>query len=237
MHNAFMQNQTALISGASKGIGEAMALALAQQGVKTALLARDETSLTRVQQAIQGLGGQAMALQADVGQPQQVQQAVDQMVTAWGRIDILVNNAGVGYIKPVAELSLAEWDQTISTNLSGVFYLTKACLPHMGPGGHIVNVGSLASKNAFAGGVAYNASKFGLLGFSEALMQDLRGQGIRVSTLLPGSTNTTFGQKASAQANWKIQPSDVAEALLYLLRSDPRITPGQLEIRPSQPPK
>jgi 3-oxoacyl-[acyl-carrier protein] reductase len=212
-----------------------MALALAQQGVQVGLLARSVQPLEALAQQIALSGGKALALSADLTQPAACQQAVDQLVRQYGKLDFLINNAGIGRMKDIHQLNLEDWEQSLSTNLSAVFYMVKAALPYLSQGSYIVNVGSMAAKNAFAGGVAYNASKYGLLGLTEALMQDLRHQGIRVSILLPGSTNTTFGGKP-AQANWKIQPEDLAQALLYLLSTDPRITPGQLEIRPSRPP-
>jgi NAD(P)-dependent dehydrogenase (short-subunit alcohol dehydrogenase family) len=230
-----LKGKVALVTGASKGIGRLTALALAQAGAKVGLLARSEAALGELQVGIQAQGGQALALPGSVFSLTALQQAVEALKRQYGGLDILINNAGIGIFKPVQELTPYEWNQVIATNLTGPYLATHVAVPALlqRGGGHIVNVGSLASKNAFAGGAAYNASKFGLLGFSEAIMQDLRQQGIRVSTVLPGSVNTHFGGD-EAEADWKIQPQDVAEAILYVLQSDPRITPGQIELRPSR---
>ncbi len=167
-----------------------------------------------------------------------MERAVAQLEAHFGGLDYLINNAGIGIFKPVHELSLQEWRQVIDTNLTGPFYAIKAAVPAMlrRGGGHIINIGSMAGKSAFAGGAAYNASKFGLLGLSEAALIDLRYHGIRVSSVLPGSVDTPFAGNPTG-ATWKIQPQDVAQAVLYLLQSDPRITVSELDIRPSQPPR
>lgn len=229
-----LKGKVALITGASSGIGLAIARALAAEGVRLGLLARSKAKLEALAQEL----GEALALPADITQYAAVEQAVQLLQEGFGRLDILINNAGIGVFKPVQELSPEEWREVLETNLTGPFYATKAAVPALQKqgGGHIVNIGSLAGKNAFAGGAAYNASKFGLLGFSEASMLDLRYLGIRVSTILPGSVDTPFGGNPTG-SSWKIAPEDVAEAVLYVLRSHPRVMPGQLELRPAQPPK
>lgn len=230
-----MNGKVALVTGASEGIGKEIARQLVAQGVRVGMLAR---SRDRLEAAAAESGEGALALPGDVTRLADLEQAVARLEERFGGLDYLVNNAGVGVFKPVHELSPEEWQRVLETNLTGPFLATRAAVPAMQRrgGGHIVNIGSLAGKNAFAGGSAYNASKFGLIGFSEAAMQDLRYLGIRVSTVLPGSVNTAFGGNR-AEAEWKIQPEDVAEAVLYVLQSNPRVMPGQLELRPARPPR
>ncbi|WP_027892463.1 SDR family oxidoreductase [Calidithermus chliarophilus] len=230
-----MNGKVALVTGASEGIGKEIARQLVAQGVRVGMLAR---SRDRLEAAAAEFGEGALALPGDVTRLADLEQAVARLEERFGGLDYLVNNAGVGVFKPVHELSPEEWQRVLETNLTGPFLATRAAVPAMQRrgGGHIVNIGSLAGKNAFAGGSAYNASKFGLIGFSEAAMQDLRYLGIRVSTVLPGSVNTAFGGNR-AEAEWKIQPEDVAEAVLYVLQSNPRVMPGQLELRPARPPR
>ncbi|MER3443416.1 MAG: short-chain dehydrogenase [Meiothermus sp.] len=230
-----MNGKVALVTGASEGIGKEIARQLVARGVRVGMLAR---SRDKLEAAAAELGEGALALPGDVTRSADLEQAVARLEERFGGLDYLVNNAGVGVFKPVHELSLEEWRRVLETNLTGPFLATRAAVPAMQRrgGGHVVNIGSLAGKNAFAGGSAYNASKFGLIGFSEAAMQDLRYLGIRVSTVLPGSVNTAFGGNR-AEAEWKIQPEDVAEAVLYVLQSNPRVMPGQLELRPSRPPR
>lgn len=229
-----LKGKVALVTGASSGIGIEIARKLAAEGVKAGLFARSGDKL----EALAAELGEAVALPGDITRYRDVEKAVSQLGDRFGGLDILINNAGVGLFKPVQDFTPEEWHEVIETNLTGPFYATKAAVPAMGKrrGGHIVNIGSLAGKNAFAGGAAYNASKFGLLGFSEASMLDLRYSGIRVSSILPGSVDTPFGGNPTGAA-WKIQPEDVAEAVVFVLGSDPRVVTGQLELRPAQPPR
>ena len=174
---------------------------------------------------------------ADVGRYDDCRRLVADAVAAFGRLDILVNNAGTGIFGPVAEMSPEDWDRTIATNLNGLFYCSHEALPHLrqAGAGWIINIGSLAGKNAFPGGAAYNASKFGVIGFSEALMQEVRYEGVRVSYVMPGSVATEFGP--GGQEDWKIQPEDVAQIVLDLLAFPERTLPSRVEVRPSRPPR
>ena len=159
---------------------------------------------------------------------------------SFGRLDVLVNNAGIGIFAPVPDMDPADFRRVIETNVIGVFNMCHAGVPAMrrSGGGSIINISSLAGTNAFAGGAAYNASKFGLNGFSEALMHDVRYDGIRVSYVMPGSVSTAFaGNAPGAGADWKLAPEDVAEAVLDLLRFEPRALASRIELRPSQPRK
>jgi NAD(P)-dependent dehydrogenase (short-subunit alcohol dehydrogenase family) len=176
----------------------------------------------------------------DVRQYQEVRQLVDFTVRKFGGLDILVNNAGVGLFGDVAELKPEEWAQVVDTNLTGVFYCCHEAVPRMRHrgGGYIINISSLAGKNAFKGGTAYNASKFGLTGFSEALMQDVRYDNIRVSDVMPGSVSGEFaGGRRSPSDDWKLAPEDVARVVVDLLKHDPRSLPSRVELRPSKPRK
>jgi NAD(P)-dependent dehydrogenase (short-subunit alcohol dehydrogenase family) len=202
----------------------------------------DET----VRQGLESLGAKSAAadrvigIACDVRQPAMVEAAVRQVVMTTGGLDVLVNCAGVGIGAPVADLSHDEWQRIIGTNLSGVFHCCKAAIPHLRQrgGGWIINISSLASTAPFIGGAAYCASKAGLNAFTESLMQELRHDNIRVSAVLPGSVATGFsGRPSSAGADWKLQPNDVAHAVVDLLRYPAHALPSRVELRPSRPPK
>jgi NAD(P)-dependent dehydrogenase (short-subunit alcohol dehydrogenase family) len=229
-----LRGKVALVTGASSGIGLEIAKQLVANGVGVGLFARSQARLAR----LAGELGGSLALPGDVTRYEDLERAVHQLEAHFGGLDYLINNAGVGIFKPVHKLEPEEWQQVVQTNLTGPFLATRAAVPAMQRrgGGYIINIGSLAGKNAFANGAAYNASKFGLLGFSEAAMLDLRYYGIRVSSILPGSVDTAFAGNNTG-ATWKIQPQDIAQAVLYLLQSDPRVIPSQLDLRPSQPPR
>ncbi len=173
----------------------------------------------------------------DVRVAEQCERLVAHAVETFGRLDILINNAGLGIFAPVEELSIDAWHQLLETNLDGVFYCCRAALPHLKrQGGWIINIGSLAGKNAFAGGAGYNATKFGLLGFSEALMLEVRHAGVRVSCIMPGSVATEF-RAGGRDDEWKLAPEDVARVVSDLLAFPERALPSRIEIRPTRPPK
>ena len=180
-------------------------------------------------------GGKVAAKAADVSNHEQVGELFRFIDERFGELDILVNNAGVGVFRPVAELAIEEWQHSIQTNLSGAFYCSREALFRFGNkgGGHIVNISSLAGRNAFAGGAAYNASKFGLMGFGEAMMQDVRSRDVRVSTVLPGSVATGFGGAGSSTSE-KIWPEDIAEVVRMLLKMPARTLVSAVEVRPSK---
>ena len=227
--------KTVLVTGASRGIGEAVARALVWRGARVGLFARSQGALEGLARELDypETGGKALALPGDVTCPDDLRAAVERLEEAFGPVWALVNSAGVGVFGPVWELSEADWERVRAVNLDGAFYAVRAVLPTMlrEQRGTIVHIGSLAGRYAFAGGAAYNASKFGLLGLAEASLHDLRPRGVRVSTLLPGSVNTTFSSER-ADAEWKIQPTDVAEAVLYVLESDTGVVPSVVELRP-----
>jgi len=232
-----LAKKVALVTGGSRGIGYAIAEALTALGVTAAITGRSTRDLD---QARERLGGQTLVLAADVRNPGQAERAVQQTVDRFGGLDVLVNNAGVGVFGNLADLSIADWHSVMETNLSGVFYFCRAAIPHLRQrgGGWIINISSLASKNPFTGGTAYCASKAGLNALSEALMQEVRYDNIRVSYVLPGSVATGFsGRGRSGQADWKIAPEDVAQVVVDLLLMPQRSLPSRVELRPSLPPR
>jgi NAD(P)-dependent dehydrogenase (short-subunit alcohol dehydrogenase family) len=201
-----------------------------------ALTARAAEHASRAATAI---GGGAMGFACDVRSQDSVASVFRELDRSTGGLDILVNNAGIGIFAPVADMDPADWRAVIETNLNGVFYCTREAVPLMRRrgGGYIFNISSLAGKNPFANGAAYNASKFGLNGFSEALMMEVRYDGIRVSYLMPGSVATEFGRGSARKQGWALEPEDVGEVVLDLLRSPQRALYSRVEMRPSQPPR
>lgn len=228
--------QSAFVTGASKGIGFAVAQALAAAGYGVTLTSRhqDEVAAAAAQ-----IGQGARGVACDVRDPQALQHAVDGHVQAFGGLEVLFVNAGVGHFANVADLTLEQWHDVIDTNLNGAFYTVKAALPALKRrGGYIFTLSSLAGKNPFAGGAAYNASKFGLNGLSEVLMLDLRQHGIKVTQIMPGSVATFFNGHTPSEADaWKIQPEDIAQLTLDLLEMPERTLPSRIEVRPSRPPQ
>jgi len=239
MHS--LDGKVAVVTGGSKGIGLAIARALVADGVHVAITGRRASSLSAAQRAIEGAGpGTVETLQGDVRKHEDVQRAIDATVARFGGLDFVINNAGVGIFTSVASMTPEQWSDVIDTNLTGVFYMCRAAIPHLKArgGGFIVNISSLAGKNAFVDGGAYCASKSGLNAFSEALMQEVRHDNIRVSYVMPGSVATGFSNGDPAKgADWKIAPEEVAEVVVNLLRHDPRSLPSRVELRPSKPPR
>lgn len=231
----FLNGKIAVVTGGSRGIGRAIAAALSEAGAAVAICGRSQENLERTLEELARTGGRVAGRVADVGCWEDVEGFFQFVETEFGGLDILVNNAGVGVFAPVAQLSLQDWRRVIETNLTGAFYCSRAAIPRFQRrgGGFIVNIGSLAGKNPFAGGAAYNASKFALNGFSEAMMLDYRYDNIRVSTILPGSVATEFG-RAGGQ-DWKIAPEDIAEIVLAVLRMPGRTLISRVEVRPSRP--
>jgi len=232
-----LAGKTAIVTGGSRGIGLAVARALLAQGAGVMITGTDQG---RLDAAATALGAdKLLAVRCDVRNYDAVQDAMSKAVQRFGGIDILVNNAGVGVFKPVAETTVEDWHHVLDTNLSGVFYCCHAVIPHLRArrGGWIINVSSLASKNAFVNGGVYCASKAALNAFSETLMQEVRYEGIRVAYVLPGSVNTGFGNLANTKSEWALQPEDVAEVVTDLIAHPTRSLPSRVEIRPAQPPR
>ena len=235
------EGRTALVTGGTKGIGRAIVRDLLEAGFNVAFTARTERDVQTSAEGLQSLGrDRVLGLAADVRDPGSCQSVIEAVVGRFGGLDLLVNNAGVGIFASIQEMSVEDWHVQIDTNLSGVFYLSKAAIPPLkeSTDAWILNIGSLAGRNTFAGGVAYNASKFGLLGMTEAMMLDLRYEGIRVSHIMPGSVDTSFGgRSAGEKEGWALTSEDVSRAVLDLLRYPGNALPSRVELRPSRPPR
>lgn len=230
----------AIVTGGSRGIGLAIAQALVAAGVNVTVTGRTAEHLSSARRPLESAGaGLVETLQADVRRYAEVDRAVQATVARFGGLDILINNAGVGLFRDVAAMTPEEWSQVVDTNLTGVFNACHAALPHLTRrgGGSIINISSLSGINPFVGGAAYCASKAGLNAFSEALMQEVRYDNIRVSAVLPGSVATGFSGDASKGADWKVSAGEVAEVVMNLLRSDPRSLSSRVELRPLKPRK
>jgi 3-oxoacyl-[acyl-carrier protein] reductase len=239
MSDLHLSGKAAIVTGGSKGIGFSIAEKLLSAGASVAICARNEAEVHAAAAALEGRGGRVVGLSCDVRSHEDVRDLISATVNRFGGLDILINNAGVGGFAPIDQLSVDDWHRILQTNLSGVFYACREAIPHLRErgGGWIINIGSLAGKNAFAGGSAYNASKFGLVGFSEAMMLDVRHQGIRVSCIMPGSVATHFSGTPDPSSAWKLQPEDVAQMVTDLLAFESRALPSLVEMRPSQPPR
>jgi 3-oxoacyl-[acyl-carrier protein] reductase len=234
-------SRVVLITGGTRGIGYAVAEALLRSGDKVAITGTSDDSVVKAEHTLCAIDrGRVVGIVCDVREASSTELAVRTVVAKYGGIDVLVNSAGVGVGAPISDLPHDEWDRIIGTNLTGVFNCCKAAIPHLKTrgGGWIVNISSLASTNPFAGGAAYCASKAGLNAFSDALMQELRDDNIRVTTILPGSVATGFsGREPATGAEWKLLPEDVAQAIVNVLNQPARSLPSRVEIRPSRPKK
>jgi NAD(P)-dependent dehydrogenase (short-subunit alcohol dehydrogenase family) len=234
--------RVALVTGGSRGIGHAIARALLDRGMRVAITGRDRASLDLAARTL-AAPDRLLAVPADVGRFDDVQRCFETVAGKWGRLDVLVNNAGIGGFANVAEMGPELWRSIIDTNLTGVYYCCHAAIPHLrrAGGGWIINISSLAGKNAFPGGAAYCASKAGLNAFSEALMQEIRYDGIRVSYIMPGSVYTGFRSpgagKSAGDEQWMILPEDIAATVVELVESPARTLASRIEMRPSQPKK
>lgn len=237
--NTTITGKTALITGGSKGIGLGIAEALIKQGLKVAITSRSQEAADEAADQLNKLGpGKAIGIAADVRELAAQEVAVQRVLQEWGQLDIAIANAGLGHFASIEEMSTAHWNEVIDTNLTGVFYTTKACVPALKKSsGYLITIASLAGTNFFAGGSAYNASKFGLVGFTQAIMLDLRKHGIKVTTIMPGSVATYFNDHTPNEADaWKIQPEDMGQMVVDLLRMHPRTLPSKVEVRPTIPP-
>lgn len=233
-------DKVAIITGGSSGIGYGIAESLLKEGYNVAITSRSEERASQAVKKLKGIGiGAVIGLEVDVRSFEGQAAAVKEVVEKWGRVDVFVANAGVGHFASIADLSLEEWHETIDTNLTGPFYSIKASLEALkATKGYFITISSLAGTNFFEGASAYNASKFGLTGFTQAVMLDIRKYGIRVTTIMPGSVATAFnGHEISDQDAWKIQKEDIGELVADILKMNSRSLPSKIEIRPSLPPQ
>ena len=240
MSQSELAGKVALVTGSTRGIGRAIAESLAAAGATVAVSARRQKHVSETVAEMKQKGWDVLGSACDVCRYDEVAALMAYVADEAGGFDILVNNAGVGIFGPIGEISPESWDQVIGTNLSGVFYCSHAALPYLekGGGGAIINISSLAGKNAFNGGAAYNASKFGLEGLSEAMMLDLRYKNIKVAYVMPGSVATEFaGRGASEGGDWRLSSEDVAEVVMGILAQDHRALASRVELRPFQPPQ
>ncbi|GAB4235844.1 MAG: SDR family oxidoreductase [Acidobacteriota bacterium] len=239
-----LQGKVAIVTGGTKGIGRALAELLLREGARVVICSRHQEEIERVVAELETADterrGEISGCRCDVRDPEAVKRLIAFAVERYGGLDILVNNAGVGHFQNVEEMDVETWRTVIATNLDSLFYTCHCAIPELKKrgGGFIVNIGSLAGKNAFPGGAAYNASKFGLVGFSEALMQEVRFDNIRVAYIMPGSVDTWFGGRPpEGESSWKLSPYDVAQVVVDILRHPERCLVSRVEMRPSQPPR
>lgn len=235
-----LTNKTALITGGTKGIGYSIAASMLDEGMNVAITSRSQKAAEEAAAELNKLSkGRAIGLAADVRSLESQNNAVAKTIKEFGSLDILIANAGVGHFASIEDLTAEQWNSTIDTNLTGVFYSVKAATEAIKKSkGYIITIASLAGANFFAKGAAYNASKFGLVGFSQAIMLDLRQFGVKVTTIMPGSVSTHFNGNIPKNADaWKIQPEDLGQLTIDLLKMHPRTLPSKVEVRPSMPIK
>ena len=236
-----LANKTALITGGTKGIGYGIAAALLKEGINVAITGRTKDTAEDAAKKLNASGNDrahAIGLEADVRDYKSQQNAIEAAIDKFGAVDIVIANAGLGHFNSVENLTIEQWKETIDTNLSGPFYSLKAAVDQLKKNkGYFISISSLAGTNFFKGGSAYNASKFGLTGFTQAAMLDLRDYGVKVSTIMPGSVSTYFnGNEPDAEDAWKIQIEDMGQLVVDLLKMNPRTLPSKIEVRPSMPP-
>lgn len=234
-----LENKTALITGGSKGIGLGIAESMLKEGMKVVITGRNQAALDEALEHLKKIGkGQAIGVVSDVRDMDSQIESVKKVTDEWGTLDVVIANAGIGHFAPIQDMTAQQWQEVIDINLTGVFNTVKASVDALTASkGYIITVASLAGTNFFARGAAYNASKFGLVGFTQAIMLDLRQSGIKVSTIMPGSVATYFNNHTPSDADaWKIQPEDIGQMTVDLLKMNPRTLPSKIEVRPSMPP-
>jgi NAD(P)-dependent dehydrogenase (short-subunit alcohol dehydrogenase family) len=233
--------KVAFVTGGSRGIGHAIARALVRNGARVAIAATSDDTLLKAADELTSLASTAEVLpvRADVRRLAEVEHAIAAAVRHFGGIDVLVNNAGIGIFRSVADMAVDDWQKIIDTNLTGAFYCCRTAVPHLRArgGGWIINISSLSGKHPFAEAAAYCASKAALNAFSEALMQEVRHDGIRVACVMPGSVRTEFTGRSTGADDWKLSPDDVAQVVTDLLAYPERSLPSAVEIRSARPPR
>jgi len=233
-----IKDNVAMITGGTKGIGYGIAVSMLKEGMKVAITGRTAEGVAKAEKELSEYGD-VLGVVSDVRDYTSLEKAVNLILEKWQKLDVLIANAGVGHFASITDMTPEQWNETIDINLTGVFNSAKACIPSLKASkGYIITIASLAGTNFFAGGSAYNASKFGLVGFTQAMMLDLRHEGINVSTIMPGSVSTYFNNHVpNEKDSWKIQIEDLGQMTVDLLKLDPRTLPSKIEVRPSQPPK
>ncbi|MEM9078182.1 MAG: SDR family oxidoreductase [Bacteroidota bacterium] len=231
-----IKGKVAYITGGSKGIGLGVAKALLEQGMKVAISGRNLESLSEAEQTL-GNSGNVLGISSDVALFEDEVNAVNGILDKWGRLDLVLANAGVGHFAPIYEMEVDKWNQMINTNLNGVFHTLKASFAALKASeGYYITLASLAGTNFFAQGAGYNATKFGVVGFTQAAMLDLRKHNIKVSTIMPGSVATYFNNNEPSEKDaWKIQSEDIGQIVIDLLKMHPRTLPSKIEVRPTRP--
>jgi hypothetical protein len=236
-----MKNKVAYITGGSKGIGFGIADALMKQGVHVAITSRTQSSADQAVEVLKSSNpnAKAIGIEADVRELKHQEKAVQKILNEFGQLDYVIANAGLGHYHSIEDLTETQWKETIDTNLTGVFFSIKASVEALKKSkGYFITISSLAGTNFFAKGSAYNASKFGVTGFTQAVMLDLRDYGVNVSTIMPGSVASHFNGNTPDESDaWKIQPEDLGELVVDLFKMNPRTLPSKVEVRPSQPSK
>ena len=234
-----LENKVAYITGGSKGIGYGIATILLKKGMKVAITSRSISAAKKAAESLSSDPSKVLALESDVSSLASETNAIKKVIDQFGQLDVLVANAGVGHFVSIETLTEEDWKNTIDTNLTGVFHSVKASLDSLKKSeGYIITIASLAGTNFFVNGSAYNASKFGLVGFTQAIMLDLRQYGIKVTTIMPGSVATYFNDHTPSDADaWKIQPEDIGQIVVDLLNMNPRTLPSKIEVRPLKPGK
>lgn len=233
-----LKDKVALITGGTKGIGRGIAEALLHQGMKVAITGRDEKSTKEAATELTENDNYILGVAADVRDYDSQHAAVKATLDKFGKIDVLIANAGLGHFENITDMTPQQWNETIDTNLTGVFYSVKASLEAIKESkGYMITISSLAGTNFFEKGTAYNASKFGLTGFSQALMMDVRQDDVKVTTIMPGSVSSHFGGRTPDEGtDWRIQPEDLGQLTVDLLKMHPRTLPSKVEVRPAKPP-
>ena len=238
MKTVILEGKCALITGGTKGIGLGIAEKMASEKMRVAITGRNADEVHEITKHLTDLGAQdALGFPTDVRDRDGQRYCVQEILARWGRLDVVIANAGVGHFATIDKMTDEEWDETIDTNLTGVFNTVKATIEALKTSrGYIITIASLAGTNFFTEGAAYNASKFGLVGFTQAIMLDVRKYGVKVSTIMPGSVSTYFNGRTPGENDaWKIQPEDIGQLVIDLLKMDPRTLPSKIEVRPSIP--
>ena len=234
------EQKVAYITGGTKGIGLGIAEKMLEKGIAVAISGRNLGQAQKVAESLNAkFSADVLAVESNVSSHENEKEAVAKIKSEWGRLDYVIANACVGHFASIQEMTDDQWNQTIDTNLTGVFHTTKASLDELiASEGYLITIASLAGANFFARGAAYNASKFGLVGFTQAVMLDVRDKGVKVSTIMPGSVATNFnGNVVDEKDNWKIQPEDIGQIVVDLIHMDARVLPSKVEVRPSVPRK